>query len=337
MPDTFLGLIFLEFSRTVASTYTAGIALLVIGIVAAKNEVAKACGLDKIVALANLFFALPLAVFAAEHFSAARGISQLVPKFMPWPLFWTYLVGVALLAAALSIATKIQVRWSGLLFGIMMFLFVAMMDLPGVLAQPHNRINWALLAREMTFGGGGWILAGTALLGQQVRRGKALITVGRIILGFTAIFYGVEHFLHPLNVPAVPLEKLMPDWIPGRTPISYLTGSILIAGGVSILWAKKTRIAATYLGTWITLLVFTIYLAILIASFPNPSTDVKVEGVNYFTDTMLFAAVVLGLARAMATLEGRMPSSDQGVAQTQGDEIRDEFRPRTNFVNQRNG
>ena len=125
---------FLEISRTVVSTYTAGIALLVIGALTARNDVAKARGLDRVVALSNLFFALPLAVFGAEHFSAARGIMQGVPKFMPWPLFWTYFVGVALLAASLSIATKIQVRWSGLLFGIMMFLFVAMMDLPGTLA-----------------------------------------------------------------------------------------------------------------------------------------------------------------------------------------------------------
>jgi uncharacterized membrane protein len=120
--------------------------LFLIGVLAAKNDIAEARGLDKIVALANLCFAMTLAVFGAEHFASARGIMQLVPKFVPWPLFWTYFVGFALLAASLSIATKIQVRWSGLLFGIMMFLFVAMMDLPGALADRHNRIAWVLLA-----------------------------------------------------------------------------------------------------------------------------------------------------------------------------------------------
>ena len=298
IPDTFPALILLEISRTVVSTYTAGITLLVIGALATKNDVANARGLDKIVALSNLFFGLPLAVFAAEHFSAAEGISQLVPKFMPWPLFWTYLVGVALLAASLSIATKIQVRWSGLLFGIMMFLFVAMMDLPGTLAEPHNRFNWILMLREMSFGAGGWILAGDALAGPNAQGRSKLITVGRIVIGIAAIFYGVEHFLHPVNVPGVPLEKLMPDWIPGRMLIGYLTGAILLVAGVSILLGRKTRKAATYLGAWIVLLVFTVYAAILIASFTDPSTDVKVEAVNYFTDTMLFAGAILALARA---------------------------------------
>ena len=138
---------FLEMSRTVVSTCSAATLLFLIALWAAKTDIARASGLDKIVALSNLCFAIPLAVFGAEHFSAARGISQIVPKFMPWPLFWTYFVGCGLLAASLSIATKIQVRWSGLLFGIMMFLFVAMMDLPGTLAEPHNRINWILLCR----------------------------------------------------------------------------------------------------------------------------------------------------------------------------------------------
>ncbi len=297
--SSFLALMFLEISRTVLATYIAGIALLVIGVLAAKSDVAEARGLDKMVALSNLFFALPLAVFAMEHFFDARSIMQLVPKFMPWPLFWTYLVGCALLAASLSMATKIQVRWSGLLFGIMMFLFVAMMDLPGTVSEPHNRFNWTLMLRELSFGSGGWLLAAGAFAREKKQGTSSLITAGRIIIGITAMFYGAEHFLHPINVPGVPLEKLMPAWIPGRMFVGYLTGAILVVAGGCILLARKTRMAATYLGSWIALLVFSVYAAILVASFPDPSADVKIEAVNYFTDTMLYAGAILGLAGAI--------------------------------------
>src|ERR1017187_3034482 len=109
------------------------------------------------------------------------------------------------------------------------------------------------------------------------------------------IFWG-EHFLHPANVPGVPLEKLMPAWIPAHLPISYVTGAILLVAGASILLAKKTRMAATYLGTWIVLLVLFIYGPILIAALADPSTDVKIEGINYFFDTLLFAGAILALA-----------------------------------------
>jgi uncharacterized membrane protein len=288
---------FLEISRTVVSMCGAGILLCLLALWSAKTDIARASGLDKIVVLSNLCFAIPLAVFGALHLSAAQGLMTMVPAYMPWRLFWAYFVGIALLAASLSIATKIQVRWSGLLFGCMMFLFVAMMDLPGALADPHNRINWVLLLRELSFGAGGWILAGDALATRDGLGGK-LITVGRIVIGITAIFYGVEHFLYPANVPGVPLEKLIPAWIPGHMLISYATGVILLVAGVCILLAKKTRMAATYLGTWVVLLVLFIYGPILIAALANPSTDVKVEGINYFADTLLFAGVILALARA---------------------------------------
>ncbi|HEV3512842.1 MAG TPA: hypothetical protein VGS05_14145 [Candidatus Sulfotelmatobacter sp.] len=289
---------FFEFSRTATSMCAAGVALLLIGLWAAKRDVANARGPAKVVALADLCFAAPLAVFGAEHFSAAQGIMQIVPKFMPWPLFWTYLVGAGLLAASLSIATKVQVQWSGLLFGIMMFLFVAMMDLPGTLANVHNRISWVLLCREMSFGAGGWVLAGGAMQAGRSQAGSKLITVGRVVIGPAAMFYGVEHFLYPINVPGVPLEKLMPAWIPAPHLISYLTGAILLVAGAAILLNKKVPVAATYLGSWIFLLVLLVYGPILIASLLDPSTDVKVEGLNYFFDTLLYAGTILALARA---------------------------------------
>ena len=291
--------IFLGFSPTPFWMCVAGIVLFLIGIWAARSDVARSRGLDKIVALAHLCFAAPLAVFGAEHFASARFIMALVPKYMPGRLFWTYFVGVALLAASLSIATKIQVRWSGLLFGLMMFLFVAMMDLPGTLANLHNRISWVLLCRELSFGAGGWILAGNAMAGERAQGRSKLVTVGKLIVGIAAMFYGVEHFLHPINVPGVPLEKVMPEWIPARLLIGYLTGAILLIAGVAILLGKKTRMAATYLGTWILLLVVFVYGPTLIASLLNPSTAVKVEGLNYFFDTLLYAGTILALADAI--------------------------------------
>jgi uncharacterized membrane protein len=290
---------FLLISRTVVSMCGAGILLFLVALWAAKTDVAQARGLDKIVALSNLCFAIPLAVFGALHLSGVEFVLPLVPSYMPWRLFWAYFVGFALLAASLSIATKIQVRWSGLLFGIMMLLFVATLDIKGALAHPRDRFVWTYVLREMSFAGGGWILAGNAL--REQGRGQsqsALITVGRVIIAIAAIFYGIEHFLHPTGAPGVPLEKIMPPWIPARLLVGYLTGAILFIAGISILLAKKTRMAATYLGSWILLLVLFIYGPILIVSLADPSTEVKIDGINYFADTLLFGGAILALASA---------------------------------------
>jgi uncharacterized membrane protein YphA (DoxX/SURF4 family) len=219
---------------------------------------------------------------------------------MPWRLFWAYFVGLALIAASLSIGTKTLVRWSGLLFGIMMFLFVAMIHFPGAVTS-GGRILWTIVIREMSFGGGGWVLAGIAMGGSRAP-GKNLIAVGRVLITIAAIYFGVQHFLHPLGLPGVPLEKQMPTWIPARPFIDYLTGAFLIVAGVCFLLARKTRMAATYLGAWIVLLVVVIYGPVLIGALADPSTAVKVEGLNYFADTLLFGGVILSLARAMTAI-----------------------------------
>jgi uncharacterized membrane protein len=300
MQTTVLALFF-EFSRTAVSMTAAGIVLLVVGLWAAKTDFAQARGLDKIVALNNLCFALPLAVFGAEHLSAANSLMEGVPPYVPWRLFWAYFVGFALIAAALSIATKIQVRWSGLLFGIMMVLFVAMLHLPRAMAS-GDRISWTIVFREMSFAAGGWVLAGIAMGGWR-GRGRVLIIVGRVLIAITAIFFGIQHFLHPLGLPGVPLEKQMATWIPACAFIDYLTGAFLIVAGVCFLLARKTRMAATYLGAWIVLMVVVIYGPVLIGGLADPSTAVKVEALNYFADTLLFGGVILSLARAMTTSE----------------------------------
>jgi uncharacterized membrane protein len=306
---------FFEISRTAVSMCGAGVLLFVVALWAAKSDIARASGLDKIVALNNLCFAIPLAVFGAEHLSGAGFIMLAVPSYMPWRLFWAYFVGVALLCASLSIATKIQVRWSGLLFGIMMFLFVAMIHIPRALASAGDRIPWVIVFREMSFGGGGWILAGNAMRGG----GKSkLITVGRVLIAMAVIFFGVEHFLHPAGCPGVPLEKLTPAWIPGRLLIGYLTGAILLVAGGSILLARKTRMAATYLGTWIVLLVLFIYGPILIAQLSDPSTTVKVEGINYFADTLLFAGAILAVASTTTRGEKKSETALQPADSPEG-------------------
>lgn len=292
---------FIAFSVTAFAMSAAGLALLIIGLFAAKNDIAQAHGTKKMVALSNLCFALPLAVFGALHLSGPSFVMNIVPRYMPGRMFWVYFVGIALIAASLSIATRIQVRWSGLLVGIMMFLFVAMLYFPGAI-RTGNRITWTIVFRELSFGAGGWALAGIAMGGLR-GQGKILINVGRVLIAMTAIFFGVQHFLHPLALPVVPLQKLTPTWVPARAFIDYLTGAFLIIAGVCFVLARKTRMAATYLGSWILLLVVVIYVPVMINALADPSTAVKVEGLNYFADTLLFGGVILSLARAMTKSE----------------------------------
>ncbi len=77
-------------SRTVVAMCCAGIVAFLIAACAAKNEIAEARGLDKIVALSNLCFGVPLAVFGALHLFGAQFVIDIVPDYMPWRSFWVY-------------------------------------------------------------------------------------------------------------------------------------------------------------------------------------------------------------------------------------------------------
>ena len=285
---------------TVAGMCAAGLALLVIGGVAAKHRIADARGLDRIVALGDVSFAVPLAVFGALHLFGPRFVTSLVPPYMPWRELWVYAVGGALVAASLSIAVRVGVRWSGLLFGIMMFLFVAMIHLPGALARrPYERVIWTIVFREMSFGGAGWMLAGMAMDGWRRQGRTILVTVGRTFVLAAMVVFGIEHFLHPTLLPGVPLVKEMQAWIPGRVLIDYVTGAALLAAAGSVLLQKHARTVTTCVGGWLLLMVLVIYFPVMIGALSQPGTPVKMEGINYFADTLLFAGSILALAGSL--------------------------------------
>jgi len=177
-------------------------------------------------------------------------------------------------------------------------IFVLVMDLPGTIAHPGNRFFWALALRQLALSGGAFAFAMSPWSTRTRQRSRAqptaaLAAIPRFFVGIPSLFYGVEHLLHPAYVPGIPLQKLTPEWIPGRVFLSYFVGVILILAGVCLLVNKKTRMAATALGLTILLTVLWIYLPMLIAA----PTDVV--ALNYFFDTMLFCGAILLLGNAM--------------------------------------
>ena len=294
---------FSQISSTAAAMCCAGFVVLLIGLLAAKRHIAEARGLNKIVAMSNLCFAIPLAIFGALHLFGPQFVKAIVPDYMPLRMFWVYFVGCALVAAAISIASKVAVQWSALLFGLMMFSFVAMLHFPGALAARHNRILWTIVFRESSFGGAAWVLAGSAVAAWSTRSKVTLMTVGRILVAMAAVVFGVEHFLHPTGLPGVSLLRQIPAWLRGRVIIDYVTGAGLLATGLCTLLNWRTRIAATWLGSWIFLLVVVMYIPVMVTALGDPNIGAQIEGINYFGDTLLFGAEFLVIAQAMSRFD----------------------------------
>jgi len=266
----------------------AGVAALVAGLALARRRFAAASGAGKILVLGPVFEAAPLAVFAAEHFTAARDLAPIVPHWLPWHLFWVYFVGAALLAAAISFIVWRHVRWSAALLALLFLIIVITIDLPSLPRHVHDRIFWTLTLRETVFAGGAMVLA-ASVRPRRSLAGTALERIGRGLVGATMIFYGIEHFLFPRFVTGVPLEKPTPAWMPAPTAIAWVVGITLVVAGVGLFVRSTVRIAAAGAGIVLLLLVVCFYGPLLVSEF---HTD-PVEGLNYFADTLLFAGTVL--------------------------------------------
>jgi uncharacterized membrane protein len=269
----------------------------------AGREFWRARGLEKAHSLGRISIAVPMAVFGAEHLISARTIMNAVPAWMPGRLFWTYFVGIALIAAALSILCRVRIRLSATLLGVMLFLFVALIHVPNAIAAPQSRFTWTIVARDSSFGAGAILLAITCGVGSRTSIENRVAMAGLYLIAAVSMFFGIEHFLHPECVPAVPLAKLVPAWIPLARLWTIVTGVGLVAGAGAMLTRSGARQAAAALGAWVLFLVLTLYLAIMVAK-PD------IEGINYFADTLLFAGVLLVASAA----EGFVGESRRGPA-----------------------
>jgi uncharacterized membrane protein len=275
----------------------AGLIYLVAGVFIRRKEISAARGWDKLITLGCVFIAVSLAVFAPEHFHGGPTyIQNMAPSWMPARWFWPYFVGCALLAAATSLTVRKFVRLSSTLLGLMFFLFVCMIYIPYALAHPKDRFAWAFALRDLSFAAGAWALAGLHNRASSPQQSKWMILFGHIVVAIAAIYFAVEHFLHPEFAPGVPLEKMTPSWVPFPGVWGYLAGAILLAAGIGLALNKKTRIAAASIGALMTVLTLFLYLLILILA--RGSTEIN-EALNYVADTLLFAGAALALASAL--------------------------------------
>jgi uncharacterized membrane protein len=274
----------------------AGLVYLAAGVFVLRKEISAARGWDKLISLGCVFIAVPLAVFAPEHFRGPEFIQQMVPSWMPAHWFWPNFIGCALLAAAASLTVRKFVRSSSTLLGLMFFLFVCMIYLPSALRHPNNRFAWTYALRDLSFSGGAWALAGLHSRASSPQPSKWMILFGRIVLAIAAIFFAVQHFLHPQFAPGVPLELMTPSWVPFPSVWGYIAGAILLASGIGLALNKQSRIAAASIGALMTVLTLFPYLLILILAHGGSEIN---EGLNYVADTLLYAGAALALASAL--------------------------------------
>jgi uncharacterized membrane protein len=274
--------------------YLSGAIVLALGLgTVMQGEFAHARGLDRIVALGPILVAVPMAVFGAEHFTFSAIVAGMVPSWIPGHQFWAIFVGVCLIGSALSIAARKYAGPSALLLGIMISLFVLLIHIPGIAGAPSTRLLWVVGLRDLAFAGGAFSVAATQAEAWSPQARQRLVTIGRLFIAVPITFLGVQQFLHPELAPGVPLAKLTPLWLPAHLLWAFLAGAVFVVAGLCLIINKEARLAATWLGLMLLLLVFAVYVPIVVTIPANIG-----DGLNYLADTLLLCGSVLALAGA---------------------------------------
>lgn len=250
-------------------------------------------GLGKFILLGPLFFAWPLAVFGMQHFVFLPEVREGVPAWMPGHLFWAVFVGIALVAASLSMITGVKAELAALMTGVMLFLFVSLIYVPNLIANP-GELAVTQLMRDLSLSGGALALAGTLAAGRGNRFGWLAI-LGRTFFAVAIADFGVENLLHPDFAPVVPLpELMMPAWIPMHIVWAYLAGSIQVVCGVAMLLNWRTRLAGSIVGIAFLVLTIGIYLP---REIMHPSIEISGE-LDYVAQTLAMSGAALLVAGA---------------------------------------
>jgi len=107
-----------------------------------------------------VLYALVIGFFGVNHFLNGTGFQNTIPSFLPYHIFWVYLTGVALIAAAISFLTGKQTKMAGLFLFFYLIIVVLTIHLPAVIRSEGTPIVSIALTNMVKDTG----LAGAALM-----------------------------------------------------------------------------------------------------------------------------------------------------------------------------
>jgi putative oxidoreductase len=202
--------------------------------------------MNKLTKTGKWLYAVALTAFGIQHFIYADFLTSYVPVWIPWHLFFVYLVAVAFIAAAISIVINKYVKVACTMLSIMMALFVLLIHIPRLFDDPQNAQNWTRALQDV-------VIMGTALLLTSDLR---LLPVGKYLFAVPMIILGLQHFTHANFVTA-----RVPAYFPGIAIWDYLFGVIIVITAIGI-------ISNRYLGGPAILLAIFLLTAITLYQIP---------------------------------------------------------------------
>lgn len=101
---------------------------------------------NRFILIGSYIVGVSIVVFAVLHLIYLQFITTLLLPWMPFKLFWAYVVMIAFFAAAISILTRIWLRTSTSLLGLMFFIWFWTLHIPLVVTHYKVEPQWTSIA-----------------------------------------------------------------------------------------------------------------------------------------------------------------------------------------------
>jgi len=255
--------------------------------------------MDKLRHFGRLCFAISIAFFGAQYLLYGRfeGGLPLVPPWTPGAPVLAYVLGVALVLAALSIASLWKARQSAISLGtflLLSFFFLHCLHLSSIV---HNGTDRTRAFECLTLSAIGFSLAGILPNGRDSSASGIAanwpLTLGRSLFAISMVVFGAQHFMY-----AGFIATLIPAWIPLHLFWAYLTGTGMIAAGFCIATGILASLASMSMG-----LMFLLWFLLLHA----PRVAASPRNGNEWTSAFV-ALAVSGGSFLLASTFSRRPS-----------------------------
>jgi uncharacterized membrane protein YphA (DoxX/SURF4 family) len=140
----------------------AGGAFTIAGCFTGKNKNRLSMLGEKLMPFGAILFSIPIITFGILHLLFAKDVSTMVPSWIPRPVFWTYLAGIALMGSGIAIIFRIKTRFIAALLGSMIFIWFVILHIPRVIHSQvtdlEGEVTSAFLA--LAYSGIAFVIAG---------------------------------------------------------------------------------------------------------------------------------------------------------------------------------
>lgn len=137
-------------------------ALIIAGCYSGNNEHSIFRWLGRMIPLGTIFFSLMMIIFGIDHYLYAQDVSEYIPAWIPFPVFWTYFAGTALIGSGIGIILNIKRSLNATLLGSMIFIWFIILHIPKAIASPFEgmggEVTSAFLA--LAYSGTAFVIAG---------------------------------------------------------------------------------------------------------------------------------------------------------------------------------